>query len=145
LILALPTKLSRKPNCGLVWANWRVITVHGSTVAFMRLRTTEKLEFEMRSIVMTMTVFSLFGGAALAATPQQERMKTCNVDAKSQELKGDARKTFMSGCLKGETAAAPEKSLTPQQEKMKTCNTDASAKSLKGKERSSFMSTCLKG
>ena len=27
-------------------------------------------------------------------------MKTCNVDAASKKLAGDARKTFMSSCLK---------------------------------------------
>lgn len=37
---------------------------------------------------------------APAATTPQERMKTCNVDAASKKLAGDARKTFMSSCLK---------------------------------------------
>ncbi len=41
-------------------------------------------------------------------TPQQERMQKCNADAKG--MKGDERKKFMSGCLKGKAAAAePEK------------------------------------
>ena len=31
---------------------------------------------------------------------QQQRMKDCNAQAKTQSLKGDARKTFMSTCLK---------------------------------------------
>jgi hypothetical protein len=38
--------------------------------------------------------------AATALTPQQEKMKSCNADAASKTLKGDARKTFMSDCLK---------------------------------------------
>lgn len=33
-------------------------------------------------------------------SPQQARMKDCSQQAKSQGLKGDARKSFMSGCLK---------------------------------------------
>ena len=33
-------------------------------------------------------------------TPQQQRMTTCNQQATSQSLKGDARKTYMSDCLK---------------------------------------------
>ncbi|MFT4198380.1 MAG: PsiF family protein [Pseudoxanthomonas sp.] len=37
--------------------------------------------------------------AAAPSTPQ-ERMKSCNADASSQKLTGDARKTFMSTCLK---------------------------------------------
>jgi hypothetical protein len=31
---------------------------------------------------------------------QQNRMKTCNADAKAKSLKGDERKAFMSDCLK---------------------------------------------
>ena len=81
--------------------------------------------------------------AALSA--QRDRMKTCNVDAGSQKLTGDARKSFMADCLAGKSASTPEKQLTPQQTKMKTCNADASAKGLKGAARKSFMSTCLKG
>lgn len=41
----------------------------------------------------------LSGRAPVASTPQ-ERMKTCNADAAAKKLAGDARKTFMSGCLK---------------------------------------------
>ncbi|PZP62299.1 PsiF family protein [Pseudoxanthomonas winnipegensis] len=37
--------------------------------------------------------------AAAAATPQ-ERMKSCNADASAKKLAGDARKAFMSSCLK---------------------------------------------
>jgi len=51
---------------------------------------------------------------AAAATPappakpmtQQEKMKSCNADAGTQHLTGDARKAFMSNCLKGSPAAA---------------------------------------
>ena len=42
-------------------------------------------------------------GAAKAT--QQDKMKTCNADAKTQALKGDARKSFMSECLKNKPAA----------------------------------------
>ena len=40
---------------------------------------------------------------ATAAAPakQQDKMKTCNAEAKSKELKGDDRKNFMRTCLKG--------------------------------------------
>jgi len=84
----------------------------------------------------------------LAATQQQEKMKTCNADAKTKALKGDERKKFMSECLSNKAAAAPaaeEKKLTPQQEKMKSCNAEAKTKALKGEDRNKFMSTCLKG
>jgi hypothetical protein len=43
----------------------------------------------------------LSGKAAPAvATTPQERMKACNAEAGSKKLAGDARKSFMSGCLK---------------------------------------------
>ncbi|WP_414040604.1 PsiF family protein [Acidithiobacillus sp. M4-SHS-6] len=91
-------------------------------------------------------------------TPQQERMKTCNADAKGK--KGEEHKVFMKSCLKGETAVpaakapetkmktaeeekakAPEKKLNSQQMRMKTCNVEAKGK--KGTERKSFMKSCL--
>jgi hypothetical protein len=39
--------------------------------------------------------------AAPAKATQQEKMKTCNAEAGQKQLKGDARKKFMSECLKG--------------------------------------------
>lgn len=38
---------------------------------------------------------------ASAAPTQQNKMKTCNADAKTKALKGAERKAFMSSCLKG--------------------------------------------
>jgi len=32
---------------------------------------------------------------------QQEKMKACSKNASDKKLKGDERKTFMSGCMKG--------------------------------------------
>ena len=40
------------------------------------------------------------GGEELTA--QQEKMKTCNRDASDKNLKGDARRAFMSDCLRAE-------------------------------------------
>jgi hypothetical protein len=37
-----------------------------------------------------------------AQQAQRERMKACNAEAGKQQLKGDERKTFMSGCLKAD-------------------------------------------
>lgn len=57
----------------------------------------------------------MISGAADAQqlTAQQERMQSCNAEAKDKDLKGDARQNFMSRCLKGERLSA-------QQEKMKS-------------------------
>ncbi|MFG5779719.1 PsiF family protein [Comamonas sp. J-3] len=69
-----------------------------------------------------------------APTAQQQLMGTCNAEAKTKELKGDDRKSFMSSCLSDGRKR--------QQERMKSCNVDATGK--KGDERKAFMSECLK-
>ena len=80
--------------------------------------------------------------AAEGNTAQQGKMKTCNADAKTKDLKGDERKAFMKNCLSAKPAAA-EGGGTAQQNKMKTCNADAKTKDLKGDERKKFMKECL--
>lgn len=108
----------------------------------------------MKTTILVTLLCGLFTvGAASAATtaatpektltPQQQRMSQCNAQASAKTLKGDARKTWMSSCLKGETAA-DGKALTAQQQKMKDCNAQATQKTLKGDERKTFMSACLK-
>ncbi|HEY0767467.1 MAG TPA: PsiF family protein [Steroidobacteraceae bacterium] len=90
------------------------------------------------------------GQAAVAETShnsQQDKMTTCNADAKAKALKGAERKTFMKSCLsdKGAAPAAGAATTNSQQEKMKTCNADAKTKGLKGPERKAFMKDCLSG
>nr|WP_126447548.1 PsiF family protein [Sulfuricystis multivorans] len=80
--------------------------------------------------------------AAFAGTQQQERMKTCNAEAKAKNLAGDARKAFMKDCLSGKQQEA-KSARTAQQEKMKTCNAEAKTKGLKGDARKAFMKECL--
>ncbi len=86
------------------------------------------------------------GQAALAQAThensQQEKMTSCNADAKAKALKGADRKAFMKTCLSDKGAAAEPKG-NSQQEKMKTCNADAKTKGLKGADRKAFMKTCL--
>ena len=86
-------------------------------------------------------------GAQPAPTAQQDRMKSCNADAATKSLAGDARKTFMSDCLSGKTAAAApaQPPLTAQQDRMKSCNGEAATKNLSGEPRQRFMSSCLSG
>jgi hypothetical protein len=81
-----------------------------------------------------------FSPAALAVTPQQQRMKDCNKEAEGKT--GDERKAFMKECLGGKQAAAKD-GRTAQQQKMKTCNAEAGKKALKGDARKAFMSDCL--
>jgi hypothetical protein len=83
--------------------------------------------------------------ASPAQKAQQEKMKSCNAEAKAKGLKGDERKAFMSECLSGKVTGADAKEVKmSQQDKMKSCNQEAAAKSLKGDERKAFMSDCLK-
>jgi psiF repeat len=101
------------------------------------------MEDTMNAIAaMLLAVCCLTASLAQAAdkplTPQQEKMKACSAQAGDQKLEGNARKAFMSDCLKASTPMS-------QQDKMKACNKDASAKHLKGEERKTFMSTCLSG
>ncbi len=85
----------------------------------------------------------LASAAAQADNSQQEKMKDCNAQAKTQSLSGDARKTFMKSCLS--TPPAADSKLNSQQQKMKQCNADAKSKGLTGADRKTFMSSCLKG
>jgi hypothetical protein len=91
---------------------------------------------------LAMAAGSVYAADAKAPTAQQGKMKTCNADAKTKELKGDERKAFMKECLSAKPAAAAD-GATTQQSKMKTCNADAKTKDLKGAERKTFMKECL--
>src|SRR5882672_11198223 len=96
--------------------------------------------------VTTFVVFTALGLLSMsvqAQNTQQAKMKTCNAQAKTQSLSGDARKSFMKTCLSTDQAAGPK--LNSQQQKMKQCNADAKTKGLTGAERKTFMSSCLKG
>lgn len=98
----------------------------------------------MKAITMlAATGVLLLSMSAQAQNSQQDKMKTCNSQAKTQSLSGDDRKSFMKTCLSNQPAAAPK--LNSQQLKMKQCNADAKTQGLAGAERKTFMSTCLKG
>jgi len=78
-----------------------------------------------------------------APNAQQERMKTCNTQASSQKLTGDARKSFMSDCLSSKTSGSGTSTGNSQQDKMRYCNFQASDRHLTGDARKSFVSDCL--
>ncbi len=100
--------------------------------------------------VMTMastclfTVLFLTGVSTVSAGTQQDRMRSCNEEAKKQDLHGEDRKDFMSACLSGH-ASDGEHNMTAQQGKMRECHKEAKDKNLKGDDRKKFMSDCLKG
>lgn len=93
---------------------------------------------------------------------QRERMRSCSSEAKTQSLKGESRKTFMSSCLKGGTTAttaatmptshttlakAPTSATHKESKRAlkKDCRSQAKAKSLKGEAYKSFVTSCVAG
>lgn len=113
----------------------------------MQLKKTTSLALAFALAIGSGAAFAQdMGKTGKPLTAQQSRMVDCNKQATGKT--GDARKTFMSACLKGDHAAAAAPATTAkvnQQEKMKTCSADAKARSLKGADRKSYMSSCLKG
>lgn len=91
----------------------------------------------MRQVLWSCLFLAVVGGSAYA-TPQHEKMKTCNQQASG--MKGPERKAFMKKCLSGGGEQVAKNS---SRQRMKDCN--QKAKGMKGKDRRSFMSTCLKG
>ncbi|MFT7776420.1 PsiF family protein [Roseateles sp.] len=67
------------------------------------------------------------------ATPQQDKMKTCNVEAKGK--KGDERKAFMKECL----AAKPAEAAAPGA----ACEKSAADKKLHGAAAKSHIKKCM--
>lgn len=64
----------------------------------------------MKSIIAALCLAFAASSVAIAADKkepspkqkaQQEKMKDCNKQAGEKKLKGDARKKFIGGCLKG--------------------------------------------
>lgn len=122
----------------------------------------------LSTVVVTVAACALLPAQAWA-NPQHERMKRCSQEAKSQSLKGDERKQFMSTCLRGKheaavsAAAAPAANstiaaaagkaaevqaradLAAPRDRAKECNQAATEQSLKGDKRKAFISECLKG
>jgi hypothetical protein len=97
----------------------------------------------MRSLSFAVPALLLLSLSVQAQNSQQDKMKDCNAQAKTQSLSGDDRKSFMKTCLSSQPAA--DSKLNSQQQKMKQCNADAKTKGLSGADRKTFMSTCLKG
>jgi psiF repeat-containing protein len=57
------------------------------------------------ALVLSLATASAFAAdAGKTLSPQQQRMKDCNVQAKGKH--GDERRSFMSTCLKGGTSTA---------------------------------------
>ncbi len=60
-------------------------------------------------VVLLSTVVPALAAEEQRISPQAQRMKDCNAQAREQTLAGDARKQFMSDCLKGGGADRPDR------------------------------------
>jgi hypothetical protein len=84
----------------------------------------------MKRLAILLACAALAFGAQ--ATPQQDKMKACNVEAKDK--KGDDRKAFMKECLAAKPAADPNAA---------ACEKSVADKKLKGAAASSHMKKCM--
>lgn len=60
--------------------------------------------FSLSAAVIAATLVAPVFAQDQTPSTSQQRMKSCNAAAAAQNLKGDARKGFMSDCLSGKTA-----------------------------------------
>ena len=89
-------------------------------------------------ILAVAALLALGTAVTSAQTPQQMRMKQCNMDASAQHLMGSRRQAFMRACLSGKHM------INRQQQRMRDCNAQAKVKGLSGGRRKTFMSNCLR-
>ncbi len=88
------------------------------------------------------SLFAVGMSSAALATPQQDRMKSCNAEAKGK--KGDERKAFMKACLSGDKPAAATtgaSSAASADCEKKALSKDG--KPLAGAAKASFMKKCV--
>jgi hypothetical protein len=108
----------------------------------------QKGEASMKKLALTLitAAFALTAQSSFAASEaqkaQQEKMKGCNAEAKTKDLKGDARKDFMKGCLSG---AQPAAAAAPAAAPNAQCAEKAvgkNGKPLAGAAKATFMKKC---
>ncbi len=61
-------------------------------------------------VVLLSTVVAAPAADDKPTSPQAQRMKDCNAQARAGSLAGEARRRFMSECLKGKGPGAAERS-----------------------------------
>ena len=76
-------------------------------------------------------------GVAHAASEQQNKMKTCNAEAKGK--KGDERKVFMKECLSAKADAPAAAAAAPSA----ACEKSAADKKLAGAAKASHIKKCM--
>jgi hypothetical protein len=97
-------------------------------------------ELDMKAVLIAASALLIAAGhGAFAAEekgnkPQTTRMSQCSADAKEKGLKGDARKEYMSQCLRNPQARTAAKE----------CGSAAAEKGLKGEQRKAFVNDCVR-
>jgi len=95
----------------------------------------------MKSMIAPLLAAALFAVSLGAqASPQQDKMKACNADAKTKALKGDERKAFMKECLSAKGAdAAPAAAAAASP----MCEKSVADKKLHGAAAKAHMKKCM--
>lgn len=83
------------------------------------------------------SLFALAAAPVAMASPQTDKMKSCNAEAKDK--KGDERKAFMKTCLSGKSADA-----SPAAAACATKAVSKDGKPLAGAAKAAFMKKCEK-
>ncbi len=91
----------------------------------------------MKRIAILLACTAIAFGAQ--ATPQQDKMKSCNAEAKTNGKTGDDRKAFMKECLSGGAAAAPAAAAPSTA----ACDKSAADKKLHGAAAKSHIKKCM--
>lgn len=89
----------------------------------------------MKRIAILLACAAIAFGAQ--ATPQQDKMKSCNVEAKGK--KGDERKAFMKECL----SAKPAEAAASAAPGGAVCEKSAADKKLHGAAAKSHIKKCM--
>src|SRR2546423_13847041 len=95
-------------------------------------------------LLPALAVLFIYCASALAAdglTPEQQRLRSCNTQAKAKGLSARERSRFITDCLNGRKGERP---LTPIQAKNEACTKEADGRGLQGAARRGFMSECTK-
>ncbi|KQV50547.1 hypothetical protein ASC95_14380 [Pelomonas sp. Root1217] len=92
----------------------------------------------MKRIAILLACAAVAFGAQ--ATPQQDKMKACNAEAKTSGKAGDERKAFMKECLSGGAAAASAPAAAPSSA---ACDKSAADKKLHGAAAKSHIKKCM--
>jgi hypothetical protein len=112
----------------------------GSTCLLRHPTIQRRKEHDMKRIVIAAGALLMIAAqGALAAEksadrPQATRMSQCSAEAKDKGLKGDARRQYMSECLRNPAARTAAKE----------CGSAAAEKGLKGEQRKAFVNDCVK-